>query len=112
MGQLSWEPPARQLGAGQSRREAFNADEMSLWKAGEAAGAVPLPKCTGAGLWRGRRPFPLHCLPSAARALQGTWLSLHPFKCPFQSLAFTFHCQPKNGAVLSYFVSSHPPFPS
>ena len=63
MGQLSWEPPARQLGAGQSRREAFNADEMSRWKAGEAAGAVFLHKCTGVGLWRGLRPFLLHRLP-------------------------------------------------
>lgn len=64
MGQLSWEPPARQLGAGQkSRREKFNADEMSLWKAGEVAAAVRLHKCTGVGLWKGLRPFLLHCLP-------------------------------------------------
>lgn len=63
MGQLSWKPPARQLGAGQSQREKFNADEMSLWKAGEVAGAVPLHKCTGVGLLKGLRPFLLHCLP-------------------------------------------------
>lgn len=99
-GQLSWEPPARQLGAGQSWREEFRAGEMSLCEAGEAVGAVLLHKSTGAGLWRGLRPFLLLHLPQAACALQGSWLSPCPFKCPFQSLAFTCHCQPETGAVL------------
>lgn len=68
MGQLNWEPPARQLGAGQSQREEFHAGEMSLWEAGEAAGAVPLHKSTGVGLWRGTEAFPT-VLPVFCKAL-------------------------------------------
>jgi len=48
----------------------------------------------------GLGPFLLRCWPRAARA------SLHHFKCPFQSRALAFRCQPENGAALRYFISS------
>lgn len=111
MGQLSWEPPARQLGAGQSRREEFNTDEMSLWKAGEAAGAVPLHKCTGVGLWRGLRPFDCTVcprLPVLCKALGSASISS---SAHFNLLPSHFSASRRTG-LFRYFISSHPPFPS
>lgn len=110
-GQLSWEPPVRQLGAGQSWREEFCAGEMSLWEAGEVVGAVLLHECTGAGGWSRLRPFLLLHLPQAACASRGPWLS------PAPSVLISVSClhvslPAREQDSAHYFLSSHPPFPA
>lgn len=96
MGQLSWEPPAWQLGAGQSWREALNADEMSLWKLERLRG---LFLCMSVQVWvHGEAEG---CLPWA-----GPWFSPCPPHAHFSLLPSHFIAARQEGCPLLFHLCS------
>lgn len=99
---MSWEPPAWQLGAGQ--REELNADEMSLWKLERLRG---LFLCTSVQVWvHGEAEG---CLPWAAHALQGSWLSPCPPHAHFSLSPSHFIAARERGCSLVFHLLSPSP---